>query len=320
MLYVVNDLHGSPRLIRKTVDAINNLQQGDTLIINGDGAGARGPVMNSIVKTYYEVRRGETDEQALLDGLQVIIGERPDIPPEWIYQAVHAGMFRKLMAERYEKFADIMQKELEDVIDETLRPISEAALDKGVKVFYLPGNGEIVPQDFDTSDITTEQTVEPDKRYYQQRAKRDYFWHMYNIEYVPYLTRIPEEKALLISTHLLDMDDKSIHDLLDKHCLLTGTTGVKISFSKVIVHYPPAIAPIGRVFDFWTPNKSDIHRVEKLNKILGMIPVTKNAKECFGHIHLGDQDQRMDRYPAFMGFEFGTRTCVWVKPGTLFEI
>ena len=92
--YIVNDLHGNYDLIQQTVDAIMNMAKGDMLIINGDGAGARGPRMNRIVKIFYEVRRGETDISELLSALSGIIGEIPDIPKKVI-------KMKKINGERY---------------------------------------------------------------------------------------------------------------------------------------------------------------------------------------------------------------------------
>ena len=60
MIYVVNDMHGNKRLVDGVVSQMQGLHPDDTLIINGDGAGARGPIMNNLVKIFYEVRRKET--------------------------------------------------------------------------------------------------------------------------------------------------------------------------------------------------------------------------------------------------------------------
>lgn len=312
-MYVVNDLHGAPALIGKTVEAIGNLEPGETLVINGDGAGARGPIMNKVVKIFYEVRRGETDARALQDTVGEIIGKTPEIPQEWVYETVHAGLFRKLMAERYERFASCMQKELKEVIDETLQPLAEAADKRNVRIVYLPGNGEIVPDDFSTDDITTECAVHPKDRFYYKLAREGYFEQRFGVRYVPYTAALSSGNAL-ISTNLLDLDDKSIHYQLESHGLLD------MAYSKVIVHYPPAIAPIGGAFNFWTPNKSDVRRIEVLNKVLSQIKLTNDVVICFGHIHLGANDSRMNPYPDIMGFRVNDRRCAWVKPGTVIKI
>ena len=77
--------------------------------------------------------------KTLIDGLvKKIIGEKPEIEKAWIYDTVHAGLFRKLLADRYEKFADCLRQELLDVLDETLRPISEVAKAHKVRVHYPP--------------------------------------------------------------------------------------------------------------------------------------------------------------------------------------
>lgn len=312
MYYIVNDLHGSKTLIDGLVKEINRFTPDDTLIINGDGAGARGPRMNNLVKIFYEVRRGETDEAELFSAVQEIIGEKPEIEKAWIYDTVHAGLFRKLLADRYEKFADCLRQELLDVLDETLRPISEAAKAHQVRVLYLPGNGEITPDDFSTADISTEIATDPENRFYQKIASGGYFKN-FGIEYVPYATEL-ENGAILLSTNLLDLDETAALKILEKKGLL------RAKFSKVIVHYPPAISPIGGAFSFWTPNKMDIKRSDALHNLLGHLDLTGNAQIYFGHIHLGSNDARMAPYPSTMGFRVKEYQCTWVKPGTVLRI
>ena len=307
MFFVVNDLHGAPKLIDQTVKAIEAMTTGDTLIINGDGAGARGPIMNNVVKIFYEVRRGETDLSVLLDAIEDIIGEKPEIPQEWIYDSVHAGVFRKLVANRYRAFELCMREEMKNVLEETLQPLTEAAEKRGVLLVYLPGNGEIVPDDLDVSDITTEKTVDPDERFYQ-RLHCDGYFKERGVEYIGYASLSPSGR-LVLSTHLLDLPEGRIDDFLKSFygCGL---------ITSVFVHYPPAVAPIGKAFEFWTPNKSDIQRTESLRKIIRKLKLPLNAKIFFGHIHLGANDPRMDRYPASMTFRTTEGyECVWVKPG-----
>ena len=311
-MYVVNDLHGAPALIDKTVRAIKELKFDDVLIINGDGAGSRGPIMNRIVKIYYEVRRGETEMKVLLDSIAEVIGETPIIPQEWVYETVHAGIFRKLLAERYAAFAKCAKKELQEVIEQTLIPLSQAAIDAGVKIIYLPGNGEIVTDDFTTEDIKVEHTVHPTNRFYQKIA-REGFFSRFDVTYVPYIKRMTGG-TVLIGTNMLDLDESSVYYHLESHGLLDTTV------SKVIVHYPPAIAPIGGAFSFWSPNKTDIQRADALERILNRLTLDENAVIYFGHIHLGANDSRMNPYPETMGFRVKGRRCVWVKPGTVIRI
>lgn len=313
MLYIVNDLHGAKKLIDQTLAAMDKMNPRDTLIINGDGAGARGPIMNQIVKVFYEVRRGETNISVLYEEIEKVIHEKPQIPRAWIYDSVHAGVFRKLMANRYQLFDACMKQESKDVLEETLRPLAEKATKCGIRIIYLPGNGEIVPDDFIVDDITTEQTVEPEQRFYQKLAREGYF-DQFEVEYVEYHRFLPDG-VLLLSTHLLDMDD----DELEEYCRNMGI--YKRSYSKVLVHYPPEIAPVGGAFDFWTPNKSDVQRSETLGRVLAKLSLSDDALVYFGHIHLGANDARMDRYPSSMTFlTNGFSGCVWVKPGTVIKI
>lgn len=312
MYYVVNDLHGSKKLIEATVEKINQLNPSDVLIINGDGAGARGPRMNNLVKIFYEVRRGEIAEEKLMDAIEEIIGEKPEIDRSWIYETVHAGLFRKLLADRYRKFGVCLRQELLEVLGETLKPISEAAKAHQVRVLYLPGNGEITTEDFSTEDITTEVSVAPEHRFYQKIARQGYF-ERYGIEYMPYVNKL--SGTIAISTNLLDLPYE------EAHAILENTTGLLLGkSSRIIVHYPPAISPVGGAFNFWTPNKMDLKRTAALSDTLKDLPLTDDAKIYFGHIHLGSNDPRMDLYPSTMGFEIAGYQCIWVKPGTVLKI
>lgn len=313
MVYVLNDLHGAENLIANAIDGISKMNSGDTLIINGDGAGSRGPVMNRVVKIFYEVRRGETEMSVLLDALSEIIGEVPEIPQEWIYETVHAGIFRKLVANRYKAFADKASEETMSVLDATLKPLSNLAKQKGVKLIYLPGNGEIVTEDFDVSDITTEKTVAPNMRFYQRIAREGYFKKL-GVEYVPYATLLPDG-TLLLSTHLLDLSFKQFLEMLPR----LHIDGSKVK--RVVVHYPPAVAPIGGAFDFWTPNKSDLARIGALSVILLALDLSEDIEIYFGHIHLGAYDERMNRYPTIMTFQTTEhKRCNWVKPGAVLKL
>lgn len=318
MIYVVNDLHGAKNLVAKTVDAIDGMKDGDILVINGDGAGARGPIMNSIVKIFYEVVRGESDVEQLNDAIAGIIGEFPEIPEEWIFKSVHAGVFRKLVADKYPAFAKCMREELAAVITDTLQPISEAAKAKGVKVIYAPGNGETVPDDFIVDDITVEHAVAPEERYYSKLAKEGFFEKL-GIEYVLYAKAISDD-VVVLSSNLLDLPFSEMVKVLREQGLFA--TECETEFSTVIAHYPPVIAPIGKAFSFWEPNWTDAQRIKALDHVLFFLSTTDPfVKVYFGHIHLGPKDPRMDNYPSSMGFALPVGLqATWVKPGTVLEI
>lgn len=310
-MYVANDLHGHKALVGKVVHAIEStLEVGDTLIINGDGAGARGPIMNNLVKIFYEVRRGEADFDELVKALTEIIGQKPELAKDSVFSAVHAGVFRAFMAEQYPAFKECVEQELLMVIEDTLRPISLAAKQKGVRVIYVPGNGEIVPSDFDTSDIAVERTLPPEERFYQ-RIAREGFFAQFGIEYVPYALRL-SPKVLLLSTNLLDLP-------ADEALSLVGESGAETA-DTVVVHYPPT-ATAGRWFHFWNPNRVDIARIDALKALLNGLSI-HNAIIYFGHIHLPASDARMDQLPPAIGFGYDgdENNGLWVKPGEVIKI
>ena len=312
MLYVVNDLHGAKNLIDQTLNEMDLLDRGSVLIINGDGAGARGPIMNQIVKIFYEVRRGETDMNVLIDALRDIVGVWPAIDPELVFQSVHAGVFRKVMSNRFTAFEKLMRKETTEVLEETLKPLSAKAQEKGIKIVYLAGNGEIVTDDFIVDDITVEATVQPEDRFYQ-KLHRDGFFERLGVDYVPYATVIDD--TLLISTNLLDMS------FSNQEMIMEDVVHDWKNIANVVVHYPPAVAPIGRAFEFWNPNSSDLKRANSLAEVLDMANISSLAKLYFGHIHLGPNDERMKRYPRLMGFRTSNFDyCYWVKPGCIVKI
>ncbi len=312
MLYVVNDLHGAKNLVDQTLEEMDLLDPGSTLIINGDGAGARGPIMNQIVKIFYEVRRGETDMDVLMEALKDVIWVWPAIEPELVFQSVHAGVFRKVMANRFTRFENLMHRETKEVLEATLKPLSAKAQEKGIKIVYLPGNGEIVTDDFVVDDITVERTVQPEDRFYQ-KLHRDGFFERLGIEYVPYATVIDD--TLLISTNLLDMP------FSNQEMIMENLVPDWRSIANVVVHYPPAVAPIGRAFEFWHPNISDLKRTESLADVLDLGDISSLAKVFFGHVHLGPNDERMKRYPRVMGFRTSNFDyCYWVKPGCIVKI
>ncbi len=62
---------------------------------------------------------------------------------------------------------------------------------------YLPGNGEIVLDDFVVDDITVEKAVDPDNRFYQQPADDGYFLE-FGVNYVKYAHVLPDDALLLV--------------------------------------------------------------------------------------------------------------------------
>lgn len=309
--FIANDIHGNKPLLQGVVNAIESkMAEGDILLVNGDGAGARGPRMNEVIKIYYEVRRGETAFENLLTAIETIIGEKPVIPENWVFNSVHGGVFRKIVAEHYPAFNACLEEELRQVLEETLRPLAVAA-EKGKKtIIYVPGNGEIVPSDLSIEDISTEQALPPEQRFYQRLAKEGYF-DTFGIHYVPYAEYVNEGVAV-ISTNLLDLNFKDALNVLNEK--ISGRP-----LKNIIVHYPPKISPLGGMFSFWKPNTVDAVRSRLLNRILAELNLDE-ATVYFGHIHLGVSDPKMRPYPALMMFQTPSYNYAWVKPGTVIKI
>ncbi len=311
--FVTNDLHGSKTLTEKVINTIKAIEAGDTLIINGDGAGARGPIMNKLVKIFYEVRRGETDYECLISALSDIIGERPDVPTSWVYDSVHAGVFRAVMSKHYKSFRQCVENEILQTLEETIQPLAQAAKDSGINIIYSPGNGEIVPSDFSVKDITIEETLPPEERFYQKLQKEGYF-ERFGIQYVPYAHS--HNGVVIIGTNLLDVKTAKALELLSSQGLLDENDSPK----AIVCHYPPGISPLGKIFGFWSPNKVDRARTKALDKIVQELRLDNNVPVFFGHIHLGPDDPGMMAYPPILGFQFSNRYGFWIKPGEIIKI
>ena len=85
--------------------------------------------------------------------------------------------------------------------------------------------------------------MDPDERFYQQLADDGYFLDKFGVHYVKY-AQVLSDDVLLLSTHLLDLPEESIGLILESLRVFDK------EFSKVLVHYPPAIAPVRGAFDF----------------------------------------------------------------------
>lgn len=328
-IYVLNDFHGNSKLTEDAIRLIRELvKPGDVIIANGDIAGSRGPLMNNLADIYYRVIRSEIDESALYEEVWRLVGERISIPREWVREAAHFGIFRALLAERNAKFRELVSSEIVYAINETLAPLGAAVKECGATIYYLSGNGELVPFDFDTSnDITVEKTISPEDYYYNKLARAGYF-DSFGIQFVPgaKLLPHPDGYVLLLSTYLLDKDESSIKMELES----VGAFGhEKVEIAKVIVHYPPMIAPLVDSFPFWKYGEVDVRRIEKLDNTLGLLQLRSGAEIYFGHIHLRAGDRRMDQYDPLMEWnktvgpkgcaQVGVK-CIWVKPGAMVQI
>lgn len=307
MIFVVSDLHGSPLLVSKTAEAIGKMQKGDTLIINGDGIGTRGPRVSRVVSLFYDIRRGLRTIPELEQAAAEIIGKPINIPADWVYKTPHSGVFLKLLSQ-YPEFDACARQEISGLLPSTLRPLHEAAKGK-VKLVYLPGNGEIAYADFVTDNIEQENTLPPEKRLFHSMWKLDLF-RLYGVYYVPKYLLLRQEIAL-VSTNLLDIPREQAAQVIHRHDVSRVKT--------IIVHYPPSYTALREDFDFWQPNRIDIKRIMALKILLREFPQT-GIKIIFGHVHLGSDDIRMEPYPPCLKYIYRQNTCVWTKPGEVLAI
>lgn len=306
MLYVTNDIHGNPNSIQKTVAAINRMRHGDTLIINGDAFGMRGPIMSEIVSLFYNVRRGDSDTANLNQAISKIVGREIEIPKQWIFKTTDSGMFLELL-NQYKEIEECATKEADGLLQATLQPLSEAAKDK-VKLICLPGNGEIAYLDYMLAREQKENRSTEQAYSFCAQWKKS-LYEQYGIRYIE--NYILHDEIALISTNLLDLETPRAISMLQRHNISKVKT--------VIVHYPPCYSLIKQTFDFWTLNKPDIRRIIALKKILRAFP-QKGVRIIFGHVHLGLDDSRMNSYPNSIDFRYKQNICRWVKPGEILEI
>ena len=83
MVKIINDVHANEKLLEELWET--DFQPGDILVLNGDIAGSRGPRLNEIVRVYYEVRRGESDNKSLETIIGSIVSRNLTLSDELVF-------------------------------------------------------------------------------------------------------------------------------------------------------------------------------------------------------------------------------------------
>ena len=307
---VFSDLHAADFLMNEVLRELRNFGPGDIIIANGDLA-SRGMVTNPIVAVYYNVRRGD-DTLENLANLIHQYDDRIEVDEHLVYDSIHSGTFLSELGRRSSAFKKIMEDEIYQNL-KYIRVIGNFAGIYGVPVYFLPGNGEVYPLDYDTShSIEREELVPEDQRIINRIAKSGFFKEN-NVIYINTLYTI-KKRILLLPL-----------DVIDSKNPLTACIAEDIpdSVTHVISHFPPTAksmtAFFGSLFKY-KPNALETRRRSVVSTFLERFPGPLDIY-C-GHIHPGSEDQRKMSLPVTATFEVKQNHVHWVKPGYLatFEI
>ena len=299
---VCNDIHSADFLLGEVLCGLQNLSSGDCLIINGDLA-SRGMITNPIVALYYKVKRDEADIMELIELLHkydesIILGDL-------VEESIHSGTFLSELAYQSHPFKQIMEDEIQYNL-KFMKIIGCFANLRGVTVYYLPGNGEVFPLDYDTSEGVDKELLVPEDQRVINRLQRSGVFGEYHVKYIDFPLIIRHRLALL-PLNVIDSDD----------CLDVSESDSR-HVTHVVVHYPPAADSMteffNRIFGY-RPNALENHRRNVVSHRLNRFD---NANHIYcGHIHTGADEQRSMALPVSATFEVDGRTVHWVKPGHL---
>ena len=307
---VFNDLHAADFLMNEVLRGITRFHPGDVIVANGDLAN-RGMVTNPIVAVYYNVRRGD-DTIENLASLIHQYDDRIQVDEHLVYDSIHSGTFLSELGRRSKTFRKLMEDEVHQNL-KFIKVIGNFASIYGVSVYYLPGNGEVYPLDFDTSNgIEEEKLVSEDQRIINRIAKTGIFEEN-NVIYVNSLQMIGE-RTILLPLDIIDREEPLMACVTD--CVADDVT-------HVICHFPPTAENMtvffGSLFGY-KPNTLETQRRSTVSAFLERF--SKPLDVYCGHIHPGSDEQRKMSLPVTATFEVGKNHVHWVKPGHLatFEI
>lgn len=306
---VCNDIHSAHYLLCEVLRGLMELNDGDCLVINGDLAN-RGMITNPIVALYYNAKRSgsETDKKDLLDLLHLY--DENIVLDDLVEKSIHSGTFLSELARRYPLFKQVMEDELQENM-KYMRVIGTFAHMRGVRVYFVPGNGEIFPLDFDTSEGVDKEKLVPEPDRVLSRLRSSGIFGQNHVILVDY-PLVLRHRVALIPLNVIDQNgpmDISGEDLTD--------------VTHVITHYPPTAESMFAFFGIafgYNPNQSEYARFAATSRHLMEF---KNRLHVYcGHIHPGADKQRNMALPVSANFRANDNTITWVKPGYLeiFEI
>lgn len=304
MIKIFNDIHADSNLLECILHT--KINQGDLLIANGDFLGSCNTITNEIVKAFYEVKHNEASKSNLQEIFSAVLKTPIVIEDDLISQSIHSGTFLAEMCRKHDGFRAIIEDEVRHNLIE-LSDISKKVEEKGGKLIYLPGNGEIAISDFDaTYGVDREKILPPEKRLFNRLAKDGTFLD-HGVEYINH-PKVVQWNTLLIPIDFLD-------EMIEREISIPPLEHVV----NLVVHYPPSNLGImdcfHKLFDY-EPNKMDILRMNAVSEIIKRLPNLNIV--VFGHIHPGISKASIEKLPKLIIFREKEYQLIWNSPGNVF--
>lgn len=317
MIYVCNDLHGNGRLLSEVTRFVDQyLQADDTLLINGDLAGARGPILDDVVSNYYKARMGQISCSKMREVLHRHFGDIDfDCSDSLILDTLDSGVFCKILADHSPKVMEVVKREQYQQEQLAHSAILNAVQAKGASALLLRGNGEVTILDHLVSHITAEDYSVPPQ--YKPAEEPDLSGNK-----VPQINNLqgvghPDRLILLIGHETLK-DEQSIE--------LARAAVKDHPIYRIAVHYPPAITTEvqnGLGFDFQV-NRLSQEKMDNLTKLLSQLNLSSDCQLFYGHYHpaVGEISNLglKDFFTAPIPVGQRQLLCTWVRPGAVCPI
>lgn len=318
MILVLNDLHGSRKLLKWVYRQLEQMKLPKKwhLVLNGDVIGSRGRNGNQIVDGFYRTRKQELEIDEFDYRLKQLSKETLNLSKKTFEKlviiAVHSGTFLAKLAKESPYLRETLEREQAENL-EIFSQLVARVHQLGGEVIYVSGNDDASNLDFDVREgVDKERLIPPEDRFFEQLARNGYFKNQ-NVEY-------PKGLKLLGSTLLVPLDelDQFSNQRFDFF-------KQKIPLEKVetlVCHYPPSEIEE----DFrqdprfkWQPNVCDYHRTVAVSLIIRACPNCRQA--IFGHIH---KDPEQDGFPKTIQLPVSVGDkkiiAIWNAPGNLLQI
>ena len=228
------------------------------------------------------------------------------------FECLQAGNLKRSLLTAVGNGVDgqIMEDELQENL-KFMRIIGTFAQLRGVRVYFVPGNGETFPLDFDVSDGVNKEKLVPEADRVLSRLRSSGVFGENHVILVDFPLVLNHRIALLPL------------NVIEKEETMDIGGEDYASVTHVVTHYPPTaenmLAFFKVAFDY-NPNETERIRSAATSRHLMEF---KNKLHIYcGHIHPGSDKQRSMALPVSANFQVHGNTLTWVKPGHLevFEI
>ena len=310
MLYVVNDIHGNLLVSKKVADFILDSFHGDSLIINGDFAGARGPVLSELAKYYYAANNKVCSCHDVREVLKKHFRTRIECPDELIFKTADSGVFMKVLADQYPEVMDlVVREELEQIENRAIQNILKALAKTWSKAILVCGNGEILITDHIVDHTNYSTAPKYQAKDYSLYSKK------VNLDYVSGV-KFFDQSTLMIGIDALEQPEQAIQQLCRS----------KNQVSRIFCHYPPAMPEkVKNKFSFnFKVNRVSARRMANLAKIIQASNVKNRCSLFYGHYHPAisspEHAASSDSISATMQIGSKSLETFWIKPGVIFSV